>query len=467
MPSAFILVPFFLLIILNLPFKFLKGESAFWLFAALLLAQLFLSALCPLDTPGARPDPLAPFFAFGLSIDSLSRLLLFSIAIVVFTSLSVSRYSIKGQTQRFNFINLVLIMLIGMNATVIVTDLFSLYLFIEVTAVASFILISIEKEKFAIEGAFKYLFLSAIATVFMLSSIALFLLLSGNTSFAAIAGTFKNSADNFLLKLATGLFLCALFIKSGIFPFHGWLPDAHSSCPTPVSVLLSGIAVKACGIYVLVRLAISVFILSIDAKNVLMFIGACSIVFGALACLTQSNFKRLLAYSTISQLGYIVLALGCFTPLALTGALFHLFNHAVFKSLLFVNAGAVEKQAGTIDMDKMGGLAKQMPFTATTSAIASLSAAGLPPLSGFWSKLIIILALWNSGRIFYAGVALLSSVLTLAYLLSLQRKVFFGRLEDSLKYIREAPLVIVFPEVLLAIITVAAGLGFAFMLRWF
>jgi NADH:ubiquinone oxidoreductase subunit 5 (subunit L)/multisubunit Na+/H+ antiporter MnhA subunit len=164
----------------------------------------------------------------------------------------------------------------------------------------------------------------------------------------------------------------------------------------------------------------------------------------------------------------MVLALGCLTPLALAGAVFHLFNHAIFKSLLFVNAGAVEKQMDTVDMDKMGGLATQMPVTGTTSVIACLSVAGIPPLSGFWSKLIIILALWDSGRIIYAGIALFASILTLAYLLSLQRKVFFGKLEDKLKYIREAPLAIVFTEILLAIIIVAGGLAFALLPNtWF
>ncbi len=463
MPSALILVPFLSLIILNLPFKGIMRKISFGWTVLLLLLQIFLTAINPSTLWNAASDPLATFFAFELSIDALSRLLLLSIGIVVLTSLTIAQYAIKDQMQRFNFTNLILIILIGMNATVIVTDLFSLYLFIEITSLSSFILISILKDKPAIEGAFKYLMLSVIATVFMLSSVAIFLLLSGSTSFAAISDTFRNPANAFLVQIATGLFLCALFIKSGIFPFHGWLPDAHSACPTPVSVLLSGIVVKACGIYVLIRLAISVFTLSSALQDVLMFIGAFSIVFGAMACLTQSNFKRLLAYSTVSQVGYMVLGLGCFTPLALAGAVFHLFNHAIFKSLLFVNAGAVEKQVGTIDMNKMGGLAARMPITSTTSVIASLSAAGVPPLSGFWSKLIIILALWDSGHEIYAGIALVSSILTLAYLLSLQRKVFFGRLEQTLTYVKEAPLAIVLPEVLLATITIAVGLGFPFI----
>lgn len=463
MTSALILVPFLSLIILNLPPKEIMRKIAFGWAALLLVLQVCLVVAVPAALWSTAPDFLASFFAFELSIDALSRLLLLSIGIVVLASLTVAQYVIKDQTQRFNFTNLILIVLIGMNATAIVTDLFSLYLFIEITSLSSFILISIQKDKPAIEAAFKYLMLSAIATVFILSSMAIFLLLSGSTSFAAVSGTFKNPANATLVQIATGLFLCALFIKAGIFPFHGWLPDAHSSCPTPVSVLLSGIVVKASGIYVLTRLAISVFIFDPAVQNVLMFIGASSIMFGATACLTQSNFKRLLAYSTVSQLGYMVLALGCFTPLALAGAVFHLFNHAIFKSLLFVNAGAVEKQAGTINMDKVGGLAAKMPFTGITSIIGCLSAAGVPPLAGFWSKLIIILALWDAGHKIYAGIALVSSIVTLAYLLAIQRKVFFGKLEQTLTQIKEAPLAIVLPEVLLATITIAVGLGFPFV----
>ena len=398
MPSALILAPFLSLIVLNLFFREIMRKIAFGWVACLLLLQILLIVIYPETLSSAAGDPIGSFFAFELSIDALSRPLLLSIAIVVLASLTVAQYAIKDQTQRFNFTNLILIILIGMNATVIVTDLFSLYLFIEITSLSSFILISILKDKPAIEGAFKYLMLSTIATVFMLTSIAIFLLLSGGTSFAAVSDTFRNPANAFLAQIAAGLFLCALFIKSGVFPFHGWLPDAHSACPTPVSVLLSGIVVKAGGIYVLARLAISVFTLSAAMQDVLMFIGAFSIVFGALAGLTQSNFKRMLAYSTVSQVGYMVLALGCFTPLALAGAVFHLFNHAIFKSLLFVNAGAVEKQTGTLDMNKMGGLSSQMPVTSTTSVIATLSAAGVPPLAGFWSKLIIILALWDAGH---------------------------------------------------------------------
>jgi multicomponent Na+:H+ antiporter subunit D len=191
------------------------------------------------------------------------------------------------------------------------------------------------------------------------------------------------------------------------------------------------------------------------------------VVLGALAALTQSDFKRMLSYSSISQVGYIVLGLGSGTALGLAGAILHIFNHSVFKSLLFVNSASLEKQAGTRDIDKLGGLAKQMPLTGLTSVIASLSCAGIPPLAGFWSKLIIIIALWLAGYRLYAVIAVLGSVLTLAYFLSLQRRAFFGKVNEELRNIREAGFGLSFPAAILAIIILGAGLTLPLVLNKF
>ncbi|MGA2775251.1 MAG: proton-conducting transporter membrane subunit [Candidatus Omnitrophota bacterium] len=453
MTSLLVLVPFFSLIVLNFPFKGLMRTFAFFWAALLSLAQIALTVFHP------------AWFWEGRA-DNLSSVMFLSIGIVVFISLFVARALITDEAQRANFVNLLFVALIGMNATVMVTDIFSLYVFIEITAVSSFVMIALQKDRLALEGAFKYFIMSAVATAMILSAIALMFFVSGSTSFSAVSAGLINSAGSGLTRTAIALFICGLLIKSGIVPFHGWLPDAYSAAPTPVSVLLAGIITKASGVYVLMRLVISVFGIIPSLQNLLMFSGALSIIVGALAALTQSDFKRMLAYSSISQIGYIILALGCGTPLALFGAAFHIFNHATFKSLLFVNAAAVEKQLGTLDMDKMGGLSAKMPVTGTTSVIAALSTAGIPPLSGFWSKLIIILALWNAGNFIYATVALLASILTLAYFLTLQRKVFFGKLAKGLENVEEADLNLVIPQLILAVLIIGVGLIFPFIFVW-
>jgi multicomponent Na+:H+ antiporter subunit D len=359
--------------------------------------------------------------------------------------------------------NLLILVLAGMNGIVMVKDVFSLYVFLEITAIVSFVLISLYRDMDALEAAFKYLVLSAIATVMMLSSIALLLLFAGDTSFSAINAAIMTSHHSSLLMIAMGLFICGLFIKGGLMPFHGWVPDAYSAASSPVSVLLAGIVTKTVGIYALIRIVTLVFVFDNPIKYLLMFVGAISIVFGALAALGQSDFKRMLSYSSISQVGYIVIGLGCGTPLSIFGAIFHLLNHSIFKSLLFVNAAAVESQTGLRDMDKMSGLAEKMPLTGVTSLLAVLSTAGIPPLSGFWSKIIIIMALWISGYRIYAVVAVTASVITLAYFLSMQRRVFFGKTGNEFRNVKEAGFRLSFPALILASLIVAIGLLFPFL----
>jgi multicomponent Na+:H+ antiporter subunit D len=166
----------------------------------------------------------------------------------------------------------------------------------------------------------------------------------------------------------------------------------------------------------------------------------------------------MLAYSSISQMGYIIIALGTGTELGIAGAIFHMFNHAMFKSQLFVNSAAVEKQTGTTDMDSLSGVSNVMPVTGWTSVVAFLSTSGIPPLSGFWSKLIIIIALWKAGLHGYAAAAVIGSLITLAYFLSMQRRVFFGR--AKMAGVKEAGLWLVVPAVILAVITIGVGVFF-------
>jgi multicomponent Na+:H+ antiporter subunit D len=465
MVTLFILVPFILLLILNLPFKFLNAQVAFWLSAALFLSQALL-ALIHCWLPWSNYSlVLGQFFKFKLELDPLALIMLFTIGIVVFISLLVAKSTLTTEKRKFNFINLLLVSLIGMNATVLVTDIFSLYVFVEITAVSVFVLMAIEKNRFAIEGTFKYLVLSMIASIFILTALSFFILACGEVSFAGIHNAFLGNSNIVLLNFAVGLFLCGLFIKCGVVPFHGWVPDAYSEVQSAVSVLLAGIVTKITGIYVLMRLFSSVFVLKGSFGNVIMLIGVISIVFAALAAFKQNNIKRMLSYSSISQVGYIVLAIGCGTPLAILGAVLHFFNHAISKSLLFVNAAVLEKKFESTDISILTGLGGQLPVTSATSLVGLLSVAGIPPLSGFWSKLIIIVALFNAQRFAYGGIALLISVLTLAYFLFMERNVFFIKTGASVQDKGGIPFSLKFCEILLAVMIMGVGLGLPFILN--
>ncbi len=299
----------------------------------------------------------------------------------------------------------------------------------------------------------------------MLTALAFFILATGEVSFPGVHNAFLAGSNIVFLNFAAGLFLCGLFIKCGVVPFHGWVPDAYSEAQSAVSVLLSGIVTKITGVYVLMRLFNSVFVLKPVFADLIMLVGVISIVFAALAALRQDNIKRMLSYSSISQIGYIILAIGCATPLAILGAVLHFFNHAISKSLLFVNAAALEKKFESTDMSVITGLGNQLPVTSATSLVGLLSVAGIPPLSGFWSKLIIIIALFNAQRFTYGWIALLASALTLAYFLFLDRNVFFVKPEAAAQDKEGVPFSLKFCEVLLAVITVGLGLIFPYILN--
>jgi multicomponent Na+:H+ antiporter subunit D len=462
--SLLILAPLAGLILLNLPIGPLRR-------LALPLALAMTAAQCALVVGAScfwrGGGWLDNFFTFNLAVDNLSKVLLLSIGIVLFSSLLSGASMLVGDKRRFNFVSVMLLAMIGMNGMVLLTDLFSLYVFLEITSVSSFILIAFQRDKGGLEGAFKYVMMSAVASILMIGAVSILFMTAGGTSFATVSSALKAGQGGMVVKLALGAFVCGLFIKGGLVPFHGWLPAAYSAAPSPVSVFLAGIATKASGIYALIRLMTAVFPPDKSVNAVLMLVGTVSIIVGALAAISQTDIKRLLAYSSISQVGYIVLALGCGTPLAVAGAIFHLFNHAIFKSLLFVSSAAVEQRTGTTDMNSLGGLGSRMPVTSMTSAVAALSTAGIPPLAGFWSKLIIIVALWQAGFHVYSAIAVGMSLVTLAYLLVMHRKVFFGKVRENLSATSEAGLGLLVPAVILAAITIGVGVAFPLVLKTF
>ena len=178
---------------------------------------------------------------------------------------------------------------------------------------------------------------------------------------------------------------------------------------------------------------------------------------GVLLAIGQWDLKRLLAYHSISQIGYVVLGIGLGTPLGILGGMFHLFNHSVFKALLFLNSGAVEYATGTRDLKAMGGLAKKMPVTGTTGFVASMSIAGIPPFNGFWSKLIIIMAAVEAGHLGYALCAVIASILTLASFTKVMKYAFFGEPRPCWQGVREVPGFMQGSMMALALICVLSG----------
>ncbi|HNW97959.1 MAG TPA: proton-conducting transporter membrane subunit [Bacteroidales bacterium] len=465
MPTLFVLIPFIGIVLLNLFYTQGVKKLAFGTGILVTLLQMFMACTVIFQIAGNVFSSIEMDYFISFSIDMYAAIVLFTIGLISFISLIIRRHS--DNDEIFNFSQLIFIIMIGMNGTVMVNDIFSLYVFLEITSVASFILIAKKKVLMALNGSFKYLLMSSIATVMILTSVAIFFMTFGTLNYNELGAQLSG-----LTTVSTQIILAVIFlvtglsIKAGLVPFHMWVPDAYSNSSDSVSVLLAGIVTKGGGVYAIIRLLMVVFPQIAIIQDIFALLGIISIVVGALMAIGQNEFKKMLAYSSISQIGYIIVGACCGTPLGFLGAFLHFFNHATFKSLLFVNSAAVEAQTGHKELDKLQGLGGKMKITAGTSAIAFLSTAGIPPLSGFWSKVIIIVALWQCGYVPYSVIALLASILTLSYFLILQRKVFFGKPTEEFENTKEANKGFITASMILAIIIVLVGIAFPFVLNF-
>ena len=370
---------------------------------------------------GAWSTPIG----IDLRLDPLASLLLIAVNVVGLTAGLYSVEYMRRYTAKHRYYSLFLFLMAGMNGVILAGDLFNLYVLMEIAAVASYALVAFGGEHEELEASFKYAVLGTLSSTFILIGIGLVYGITGTLNMAHIASRVSEIGMNAPLLFALALFLCGFGLKAALVPFHTWLPDAHPSAPAPVSAILSGVLIKAIGVYVLARLIYNVFGSVEGLLAVLRWLGVISMVVGGLLAMGQWDIKRLFAYSSISQVGYIVLGFGIGTPLGVVGALYHLINHSIFKALLFLNAGAVEYATGTRNLKELGGLNRTMPVTSATSLVASMSIAGIPPFNGFWSKLIIIVACVQGGFYGFASVAVAMSIVTLAYQLKVQRNVFF------------------------------------------
>lgn len=409
--------------------------------------------------------------ALGISLvlDSLSRLMLVIVALITFASTVFSlRYMNRFSSEPLYYC-LFFLMVAGMNGVVLAGDIFNIYVFLEVAAIASYALVAFGCGKEEIEASFKYLVLGSVGSVFILLGIGIVYNASGHLNMQQIAANLK--ATNPAVLMAAAFFIIGFGLKAAMVPFHAWLPDAHPSAPAPISAMLSGVLIKALGVYTLMRVFFDCLGMTQQIAYILIALGTLSMILGGFLALGQLDFKRLLAYSSISQVGYVVLAVGVagemtikgdlpVASLALLGGLFHLFNHAVFKSLLFLCSGATEYRTGTRLIKQLGGLKHRMPVTGSCLRVAALSISGIPPFNGFWSKLIIVLAVIQAGHPVLAAITVLVSFITLLYFIKVQRYILDGEPSEKVTPVKEAPWSMCLAMVLLAFICLGAGIGF-------
>ena len=396
------------------------------------------------------------------------------VCIINFIGLLSALYSIsyiKRYTAGNYFYALFCLMIGGMNGVVLSGDLFNIFVFLEISVISSYALVAFGVEKNELEASFKYQVLGGLASFLILFGIGFIYWETKTLNIADIKEAFSNGYDKTYYLFVQILILSGFGLKAAIIPFHAWLPDAHSSAPSPISAMLSGVFIKAVGIYVIIRLFFNMFVVSEGMAILITTLGTLSMVIGVFLAIGQWDIKRLLAYHSISQMGYVILSVGIgmilisrgsepeVAALAIAGGIFHLINHAAFKGLLFLNAGAIEYTIGTRDLKEMGGLARSMPVTSATSFIASMSISGVPPFNGFFSKLIIIIAAVMAKFYLLAALAVIVSIVTLASFLKFQRYAFYNKSETTKnKQIREVPFPMAFSMVVLSIICLLLSL---------
>jgi multicomponent Na+:H+ antiporter subunit D len=407
--------------------------------------------------------------------DGLTRLFLVMISVVSLCAVLFSFSYMQPYNKLHLYYAPLMLIIAGMNGVVVSGDLFGIYIFLEVAAVASCVLVGFGVESEELEASFKYLILSAVASALNLLGIAIVYSMRGTLNLAQIAAFTQHARPNDALWLALALFMAGFGLKAAMVPFHGWLPDAHSSAPAPVSAMFSGLMIKVTGVYVLARLVFNILGVSAASAYVLMTLGTLSMVVGVFLAVGQWDFKRLLAYHSVSQMGYVVLALGvgaealakgasltreweALAFLAIFAGLFHLINHAAFKSLLFLVSGSVVYRTGTRDLREPGGLKHTMPWTSFFTRVGALSISGVPPFNGFFSKLLIVVAVVWAGHWFLGAVTVLVSLVTLLSFVKVQRYLVEGEPASDFAGVRDSPFPMQAAMGILAAACVALGL---------
>lgn len=345
-------------------------------------------------------------------------------------------------------------------------NIIMLYVAVEASTIASGLLVAFYWDKRALEAGYKYLMLLTVGITFSLFGCVLV--------YATGAGILQSGAKGLLLselKAAAGGFptttvaLASAFLivgfgtKAGVAPFHPWLPDAHAEAPTPISALLSGVMLKV-AIYALVRTVSIFFPTFAPVAMFLLALGVFTLVIGDLMALAQDDLKRMLAYSSVSQIGYIIMGFGIGTQLGIYAGLFHMLNHALAKSLLFLAAGSVMYATGLRRISELGGLAKKMPVTSFCFFVGALAVSGVPPFNGFQSKLALFVAGADAADWWAVVIGIAASLVTLLVLAKAARSVFWGPLPDSVQEsrVREAPLTVTVTMAILAGLCLAIGL---------
>jgi NADH-quinone oxidoreductase subunit L len=384
-------------------------------------------------------------FAFDLKVNSFNSFVLTASAgFGVLISL-YSMYFMEGKAKLSQFYAYVLLTLAQVNGVLLSDNLILMLFFWEGLLLTLFGFIIIGGEH-SFSTAVKAFIINGLADLCMVAGIGLTGYLAGTYSMSSISLPVGG-----LASLAFVLLMIGAIAKAGAMPFHSWIPNAAIDAPLPFMAFIPASLEKLVGIYFLSKICLNLFKLDPSSwlSTLLMIIGAVTILLAVMMALIQKDFKKLLSYHAISQVGYMILGIGTAVPAGIIGGIFHMINNAMYKEGLFLSGGCVEKQAGTTDLNRLGGLASKMPITFICFLITAVSISGVPPFNGFFSKELVYDGALERNWIFYAA-ALLGSFLTAASFLKLGHSAFFGKLARDKENVKEAHWTMLTPMLVLA-----------------
>lgn len=372
-----------------------------------------------------------PPFGIAFVADRLGASMALITAII---GLAVTIYSLSGIDARregFGYHTLVQILLAGVCGAFLTGDFFNLYVWFEVMLMASFVLLALGGEKRQMMGALQYVALNLIASTAFLIALGLLFGLVGTLNMADVARQLPAAGQPALAGTVCSLLLLAFGVKAAIFPVYVWLPSSYHTPPTVVTALFAGLLTKV-GVYALIRASTLVFVDSAPfLMPLLLTLGILTMLFGVLGAVAQNEYRRVLSFHIVSQIGYMVLGLALLTPVGLAAAVFYILHHILVKTNLFLVGGIARRMCHSEQLKKMGGLYARSPLLSLLFLIPAMSLAGLPPLSGFWAKLFVLKAGLDSQEYVAVGVAAAVGLLTLFSMLKLWNEVFWKPMPEG------------------------------------
>ncbi len=432
-----------------------------WIAFAIAVALLSQALVGGVD-PYAMGGWAAPW-GIEFRVDKLNAFVLVIVsgigAVVVSAAYPSNLEEIPAERQNL-FFGIVLLALTGLLGIAITGDAFNLYIFLEIASLASYALVALGRDRRALTAAFQYLVLGTIGATFLLIGIGLLYAVTGTLNMADLAELLPRVQDPRPVRAGFAFIVVGAGLKLAMFPLHFWMPNAYTHAPSLVSAFLAATATKV-GVYVLLRFVFTVFgrefaFETMNLGAILMVLALCAVVTGSLIAVFQTNVKRMMAYSSVAQIGYMVLGLSFANVTGLTGTIVHLFNHAAMKGAMFLALAGIVLRLGSAQLSAMRGIGRRMPLTFAAVFVAGLSLIGVPLTGGFISKWYIITAAFEAGLWPVAVVVLFSSLFAVAYIWRLLETAYFQTPDNE--RLREAPAMLVVPTLALAAACIYFGL---------